>query len=363
MAAPGFCLYVVGRLRGIPRGRLVEAVQATGGHLVRTPGSRVDVVAVSHSSARVTLVEAPPPTLPVGIPSDAMRISELTLKRRLGLLQESAGHQNFSAADLGRASGLSPEVIACLALFDVLEPAEGQFGFRDLRAAREAARLLQLGFGLDEIVEASVVLRQSGRGLHDTSVTEAPWGELMQRVGGRTGRLNGQYVLPLEEENASAEELIAQAEICEEAGDLTGAERLYRIAHWIDRLDPVIPFNLGTILDRLGCAKEAMLFYQQAIGRDPDFPDAWVNVAALQEAAGETARSEESLRRALACVPDHPLALFNLGRLLTSSERFGEAVPVWERCLATSPSGEDRRTASRLRLLCRAAMSGPPVAS
>ena len=290
-------------------------------------------------------------------------ISELTLKRRLGLLQESGGHRHLSAEDLERASGLSPEVIDCLVLFDVLEPVEGQFGFRDLRAAREAGRLLRLGFGLDEIVEASVVLRQSGRGLHDTAVTEAPWGELMQRVGGRTGRLNGQYVLPLEEECASADELVAQAEICEDAGDLTGAERLYRIAHRIDRLDPVIPFNLGTIVDRLGRPREAMLFYQQAIGRDPDFPDAWVNMAALQEAAGETARSEESLRRALACAPAHPLALFNLGRLLTSAERFAEAVPVWERYLATSPSGEDRRTASRLRLLCRAAMSGPPAVS
>ena len=68
MEAPGFCLYVVGRLRGIPRGRLATAVQAAGGHLARTPSSRVDLVAVSHSSALVTLVEAPPPALPAGIP-------------------------------------------------------------------------------------------------------------------------------------------------------------------------------------------------------------------------------------------------------------------------------------------------------
>jgi cytochrome c-type biogenesis protein CcmH/NrfG len=86
-------------------------------------------------------------------------------------------------------------------------------------------------------------------------------------------------------------------------------------------------------------------------------------MAALEEAAGEVPRAEASLRRALACAPDHPLALLNLGRLLTSAERFAEAVPVWERYLAASPSGEDRRTASRLRLLCRAAMSGPAAIS
>jgi Tfp pilus assembly protein PilF len=165
------------------------------------------------------------------------------------------------------------------------------------------------------------------------------------------------------EECLSADELVAQAEACEDADDLTGAERLYRIAHRIDRLDPVTPFNLGTIVERLGRPREAMLLYRQAVGCDPGFPDAWVNLAALQEAAGETARAEGSLRRALGCAPDHPLALFNLGRLLTTAERFTDAVPVWERYLATSPSGEDRRTASRLRLLCRFAMSGLPAVS
>ena len=81
-------------------------------------------------------------------------------------------------------------------------------------------------------------------------------------------------------------------------------------------------------------------------------------MAGLHEVAGENARAEASLRRALACAPNHLLALFNLGRLLTSAERFAEAVPVWQRYLATSPSGEDR-----LRLLCRDAMSGAPVSS
>src|ERR687897_69694 len=107
MEAPGFCLYVVGRLRGITRERLTAAVQAAGGHLARTPSSRVDLVAVSHRSALVALIEAPPPALPVGIPPDAVRISELTLKRRLGLLQESADHRHLPAEDFERASGLS----------------------------------------------------------------------------------------------------------------------------------------------------------------------------------------------------------------------------------------------------------------
>jgi hypothetical protein len=71
----------------------------------------------------------------------------------------------------------------------------------------------------------------------------------MQTVGSRTGRLNGQYVLPLGEECASADDLVAQAEACEDTGDLTGAERLYRIAHQISpgSGDPVQPrYNRGS---------------------------------------------------------------------------------------------------------------------
>ena len=40
-------------------------------------------------------------------------------------------------------------------------------------------------------------------------------------------------------------------------GDLELAERLYDLAAWLDRDDPVIPFNLGNVLDELGHEREA----------------------------------------------------------------------------------------------------------
>jgi tetratricopeptide (TPR) repeat protein len=212
---------------------------------------------------------------------------------------------------------------------------------------------------LDEIVTISIELRQSGLGLHDTSVTEAPWGEIVQLVRGRLGHLNGQYVLPLDERCLTTDELVARAEAHEEAGDLEEAERLYRIALKIDRLDAVIPFNLGNVLDRLGRPKEALLSYQQALGRDPSFVEAWINTAAVQEALGSRDTAEATLLRALACSPEQPLALHNLGLLLTRAERYSDAVPVWQRYLATHPAGQERKFALRMDALCRRATARP----
>jgi hypothetical protein len=90
-------------------------------------------------------------------------------------------------------------------------------------------------------------------------VTEAPWGDLMQQVGSRLGRLDGQLELALEDGCETVDKIFASAEDCECAGDFNGAERLYRIANRIDRTDPVIPFNLGNVLDSLGRSREAVL--------------------------------------------------------------------------------------------------------
>ena len=82
----------------------------------------------------------------------------------------------------------------------MLEPAKGQYGYRDLLAAREVARLLRSGLSLHAIVEAAIMLRRAGRRLSDTRLSEAPWGEIVQEVAGRLGRLNGQFTLPLDED-------------------------------------------------------------------------------------------------------------------------------------------------------------------
>src|SRR3954471_4215874 len=92
------------------------------------------------------------------------------------------------------------------------------------------------------------------------------------------------------------DDVFEQAEACELAGDLDGAERWYRIATHIDRTDPVAPFNLGNVLDSLisNRPQEAAFAYDQAV--DPRFAEAWVNLGALRERKGavDAARARSS---------------------------------------------------------------------
>ena len=260
MNRKGFCLYVVGRLRGLTRQRLSALAAGAGGRVVGRPSSQVDLVAVGHSAAGPSLPDVPPLLRLGDLPAGASNISESGLKRMLGLAPPlPAEHRTLDAADIEQRARLDPDVVRCLALFDVLEPLEERYGYRDLLAAREVARGLRDGLTLHAIVQASFALRQSGRSLSDTRLSEAPWGEIVQSVAGRPGDLKGQFTLPLDEAFESADELFERGEDAEIAGDLAGAERWYGLAMKIDRTDPVIPFNLGNVLDAAGRRGEANL--------------------------------------------------------------------------------------------------------
>jgi tetratricopeptide (TPR) repeat protein len=351
MQSPAFTLYVIGRLRGITRERLARSVEIAGGRLTRRPRARVNLVTLSHTSAPTVLSSPPALTLPEDFATSVQLISERSLKRRLGLTKDASGEREFAVDEVIRATGLDPATLRCLVLFDVVDPVEGRFSFRDMRSGREARRLLSAGFTLAEVVRASMALADTGRGLFDTSIDEAPWGDLMQVVGQRIGRLNGQYELALDEPYVTLDEIFEGAEEAEMAGDLTEAERLYRIAAHMDRTDPVIPFNLGNVLDAQGRSKEALLQYQRAIARDETFAEGWVNLAALQEELGQLPEAEASLRRALQRRPDFDPALFNLARLLTESGSYLDALPYWDSYLALSRP-QSASLATKFRSLC-----------
>jgi tetratricopeptide (TPR) repeat protein len=359
MADEPFCLYVVGRLRGVTRTRLVAAAAAAGGRLVGKPSSRVTLVALGHSSAPATLVGGAI-RLPKTLAGDVELVSEMGTRRRLGLAPPAPDSQRqHSMSDLSRASGLDPDTIRALALYDVLDREGGRFGFRDVLAAREARRLLDRGLPLAAIVEAALALRRNGRGLFDTALSDAPWGEILQQSTGRLGRLDGQYLLPLEEDFLSADELFERGEAYEYAGVLDQAERFYRLAQTADRTDPVIPFNLGNVLDLLARPGEAAIAYQQALGRDPAFAEAWVNLAGLHERAGRFRKAVECLGRAVQARPGYAEALFSLASLLMRQESYREALSLWDRYVALEPRPSETEKARRFRWLCRLAASAP----
>ena len=121
----------------------------------------------------------------------------------------------------------------------------------------------------------------------------------------------------------------------------------------VDRTDPVIPFNLGNVLDAAGRRGEAIYAYEQAIGRDAAFAEAWLNLGVVREGMNRIAEAIGCYRQALEARPDYPEALHNLAALLTRRGGFGEALPLWERYLALSPPDDHVAGARRWAALCR----------
>jgi tetratricopeptide (TPR) repeat protein len=344
-------VFVHGRLKGITRVRLARSVAQAGGEMATNPAA-ADFVVLAHSTASRTLTAM---ALPSGIPRDAELVSENSLKRKLKLrLSDEDAHRSLSADDLVRATKIDEERLRWLAAYDVLEPIQGQYSYADLLAAREVARLLGGGLHLVQIVEAALRLLRSGQRLSDTRLTQSPSGEILQDYRGKLGRLDGQFTLPLADEGSPGlEEVFMLAESCESEGRFAEAERWYAVAARIDRGDPVIPFNLGNVLDQQGRPDEAVLAYHQALARDRTFPDAWYNLAAIAEDRNDPEQALQYYREAVLAWPEYAEALFSLGRMLTDANRFDEAVVVWERYLSLKAPPIQASLASRYAALCR----------
>jgi tetratricopeptide (TPR) repeat protein len=358
----GHSLFLHGRLHGVTRRRVAELVKRAGGILSARPTGRTTHVVVGHVTAAIVLVTAPPVTFPDGLPDAAQRLSEKAFKRRIGLAAPPTPEtRTFTREHLLSQMKFDQKLIECLELFDVLEPVAGLFSYRDLACTREVSRLLNRGIPLDEIVTAAIRLGHRGLRLCEAHLTEAPWGSIVQQLGGRLMEIDGQFTLPFGEAPLNLYDAIAQAESCEAAGAWPEAERLYRIAMRMDRSDPVLPFNLGNVLDAKGDEREAILSYQTAVARAPEFADAWYNLAVI---SGRHGRPEEAMRyyrAALQAQPDYEDAVHNLALLLTKLGRYSEALPLWERLIAIAP--QTSRGARESALLCRleiAAADGAP---
>lgn len=349
----GQTLFISGRVHGVTRRRLEQLARLRGGKLVNKPTSRVTMIALAHSAASNALPDGCV-RLPAGLPESAAMISEQELRRRLGLLRPpEAIDRSLGVADLERLSGLRPRLLSCLALFDVLEPADDRYAYRDVVAAREAGRLLAGGIELRRVLEAAIALRRRGTHLAESRLAEGPSGELLRELSGQLAELSGQLTMRLDHDVRSVDELVAAAEMAEESSDLAAAENLYTTALRADSNDPVLPFNLGNVFEAQGRSAEAKIAWQIAVARDPAFAEAWYNLAMAAEDEKHTDLAIAEYRRAVQARPDYGDAHFNFALLLTKLNRYREALTVWERFLELEPQSRQAATAKRGAALCR----------
>ena len=360
MPLAGETLFLVGRIQGLTRRRLDTLVRLREGKLATRPGRNVTLIAFGHSAVARALDDGRV-GLPPGLPATAALISENVLRRALGLLAPPAEvDRSMGRAEIERLSGLSPNLVSCLVLFDVLEPvglesSKWRFAWSDLVAAREAARLLKQGVPIGDVLEASVALRRRGGTLAEARLTEGPTGELLRQVGGQLAELSGQLTMFGREgqKARSIDDLLLEAEEAELAGDHATAESLYTTAMRADTADPVLPFNLGNVFQAQGRGPEAKVAWQIAVARDPAFAEAWYNLALAAEDEEQMDLAIAEYRRAVKAQPDWGDAHFNLALLLTKVERCDEALAAWQRFLEVEPSGKHAATAQKAIALCR----------
>jgi Tfp pilus assembly protein PilF len=343
---------VYGRLPGLNRARIAENLVKIGGKLVRD-GRSATAIVLAHATAP-SCVAGDAIVLPFETAAGATLLSEAGFRQRLGAGPTAAPAAGpYTADEVARLSGLSPEACRTLGLFDVLAPAAGMHGYADVATARQVARLLGEGVPFGAILKAGIELGRRGVRVSQVRLAAAPWGEVVQRMGETLAQFDGQFALVLDEEAQNAEASFAEAQASEASGDLAEAERWYRRADRLDKADPVIPFNLGNVLAAQSRMAEAEVAFRRALGRDPAFAEAAFNLGRLFETQG---RDAEALRVYVETITAHPAyaqALFNAGRLLTKAERFGEALPLWERFLSLAPDDPDAGQARRMALLCR----------
>ena len=347
-------LFLVGRLSGLTRRRLDHLVRARGGKLAPRPGARVTTIAFGHSAVGQALDDGRV-KLPPGLPAAASLISENVLRRQLGLLEPPPDvDRSMGRAEIERLAGLTPNLLSCLVLFDVLEPVDERFAYRDLVAAREAARLLKQGVALGDVLDASIALRRRGGHLAEARLTEGPSGGLVREIAGQFAELSGQLTMRLEHQKArSIDDLLLEAEEAEARGDHATAESLYTTAMRADTADPVLPFNLGNVFQAEGRTTEAKVAWQISVARDPAFAEAWYNLALAAEDDKQVDLAVAQYRRAVQAQPDYADAQFNLALLLTHLDRCTEALAAWERFLELEPSSKQAGMAQKAIALCR----------
>jgi tetratricopeptide (TPR) repeat protein len=261
--------------------------------------------------------------------------------------------QTYTADQLAALSKVAKEVVEQLAMFGLIEPRGGLYGFRDLAAARQIAGLLAEGVPLSVITRS---LHDVRKWLPDARLSnlrlfpESSDKILVEQVNGRTDK-TGQYVLSVgQPEDLDA--LFQQAQQAEENNDTATAEGLYRRVMKLDPGEPAAPFNLANIMRANNRIVEAEALYRKACEAAPGYAVAWYNLADVLDDQGRRSEAADCLERAIRADPTFSDAMFNLALLLQRMERYAEAATWWKRYLGLDSDSPWAGRAKRALKFC-----------
>ena len=344
----------------MPQKLAKQEVERRGGRIQRSINPETDFVVVGHFAYRLLDGGRLQWKLDQAEVAGAVCISENQFLA-LSELREiaSASERTLSLESLAAQAGLDSATLVQLALFDVIEPNDGWCGFRDVVAAKEAARLIDQGATIAEIVAGNLALQRNtdeqaaepGAGSLDP--VRGRWtGDEGWREAGRT-RWSNEVCRFLSSTILRSTNCLMPPKFAEDAGEFEIAERYYRQCVDIEKQDPTALFNLANVARERGKPKEARVYLERALLLDPAYPEAWYNLADLAESDGDYRTAQICLLKALSINADFADALFNLARLYYRDDAFDDAVPFFERYLELDAHSEWGRSARDYLSVCR----------
>lgn len=266
---------------------------------------------------------------------------------------DEAEERTFSAAELAEFCGLPANVLRRFVDRELLVPlrgSAGRFSFRCAGSARVLAQLWRAGWTAPRIERAWRLARTVVRD-PDEALTGllASIGQRRVTVRAADGRLlepGGQLLFDFAAaagaERADSlrlrtpQDWFAIGVDAEAAGRLDDAVRAYE--HAAAHGSAETHFNLGNCYYAQRRRGEAAAQFVAAIGRAPDYAEAWNNLGIVRGELGDRAGAVEALERALALVPHYADAHYNLAEALAVVGDLDGARRHWRAYLTFDPN-------------------------
>jgi tetratricopeptide (TPR) repeat protein len=140
------------------------------------------------------------------------------------------------------------------------------------------------------------------------------------------------------------------------AGQASEALRSEQAALAVDPALSAAHNGVGLLMTDAGRHRDAATAFDRAVRFDPTNGEYWVNLGNARRAAGDLNGGADAYRRASDIDPSSADAANGLGVLLVQQQRAAEAIPMFERALATSPDFIEARL--NLAIACQESGQG-----
>ena len=349
-----------GKLASMSRTEAFAVVRQHGGSPSETVSKKTKAVVVGELGWPLLDDGRPSKKLSTAASYAVPTVSERRFLEWIGRAVPDSFAKTYTTEKLAALSGLGTERLQELVRLGLLMERDGLFGFHELAAARQLAKLLAADVPLSSIIRSLHEIRQwlPEAGLANLRLTAEGASLLLEQPQGQTNT-KGQFVLPVSGGCEHPDALFEQAQQAEESGDVGTAERLYTQVMRREPTDPAPAFNLGNLLRSIGRKVEAEAAFRKAVAADRRFGEAWYNLSDLLDEQGRVLDAIDCLQRAIKADPDYIDAIFNLALLLQRTDRHQEAAKYWREYLSRDSQSDWASRARRSLKYCEMSVASP----